>query len=470
MVDLRAPLNTRQAEVLRWIADGCPDGVMTGHSHKTSAAALEWRGLVAVTKKGGAWQATVTDNGRHYLDHGEFPPADPAPPESLRAQATASSQPVGKATPPGPPGWVVGEQLIAELEAAGGVIEIDTRTDKTDYRSRMQSAKRWGKVPKGKHLIYHQVSGNWHRYELRLEDVPAWRTAELEPIPVPETLRGAHPVVSALRDRHAIKEIAGPARQRALRLIQALAAEAVRRGYEVQIAPEAGQRYRRRSQDWDDDFTIDPGGHAVGIHIRQHHDRVKHVPTAAELARQVKSPWLRLPTHDKTPTERLGIHVSGPHQHHQSIWNDNKLWLLEEKLPQILQEVELRAAAAEVARLEAERAARERQRRWETAMAQAKIDLRESHRAKVLGGQLADWRQAEELRAYLEAMRRAIGTMEPAAAGAAGEWLGWVEQHVARLDPLGGKLAMPADPEATPEALKPFLKGWSPYGPDERRY
>jgi len=46
-------------------------------------------------------------------------------------------------------------------------------------------------------------------------------------------------------------------------------------------------------------------------------------------------------------------------------------------------------------------------------------------RAKVLGGQLADWRRAEMLRAYLEAMRRAIGTMEPAAADTAGEWLAW---------------------------------------------
>ncbi|WP_161849191.1 hypothetical protein [Frankia sp. ACN1ag] len=40
MVDLRAPLNARQLEVLRWINDGCPDGVMDGHSHKVTASAL----------------------------------------------------------------------------------------------------------------------------------------------------------------------------------------------------------------------------------------------------------------------------------------------------------------------------------------------------------------------------------------------------------------------------------------------
>ncbi|OHV61415.1 hypothetical protein [Pseudofrankia sp. BMG5.36] len=103
-------------------------------------------------------------------------------------------------------------------------------------------------------------------------------------------------------------------------------------------------------------------------------------------------------------------------------------------------------------------------------MAKAKVDLREAHRAKILDRQLNAWREAEELRAYLEAMRRAIGAMEHAAAEAAAEWLAWAEQHAARLDPLGGRLTPPADPEATPEALKPFLKGWSPYGPDERWY
>jgi hypothetical protein len=34
---LTDPLNDRQLEVLRWIANGCPDGIMTGHAYKTTA-------------------------------------------------------------------------------------------------------------------------------------------------------------------------------------------------------------------------------------------------------------------------------------------------------------------------------------------------------------------------------------------------------------------------------------------------
>jgi hypothetical protein len=40
----RKTLNETQVAVLRWIADGCPIGVMDGDSHRTSAVALRHRG------------------------------------------------------------------------------------------------------------------------------------------------------------------------------------------------------------------------------------------------------------------------------------------------------------------------------------------------------------------------------------------------------------------------------------------
>ncbi|WP_285486253.1 hypothetical protein [Amycolatopsis taiwanensis] len=64
---LTDPLNARQLDVLRWIADGCPDGVMSGDSHKLTARALESRRLVVVTKRKGCWSAAVTNTGHYYL-------------------------------------------------------------------------------------------------------------------------------------------------------------------------------------------------------------------------------------------------------------------------------------------------------------------------------------------------------------------------------------------------------------------
>ena len=62
--------------MLRWISDGCPPGRWDDNTHKNSARALAARGLAQVGRPkstGGAWTATLTDAGRHYLTHGGYP-------------------------------------------------------------------------------------------------------------------------------------------------------------------------------------------------------------------------------------------------------------------------------------------------------------------------------------------------------------------------------------------------------------
>lgn len=74
------PLNARQLQVLEWIRDGCPDGVVEGHSHKITAVALQNRKLVRVNRKGGQWTATITEAGLAYLRDGGWPTTPAAPP------------------------------------------------------------------------------------------------------------------------------------------------------------------------------------------------------------------------------------------------------------------------------------------------------------------------------------------------------------------------------------------------------
>lgn len=70
---LGGSLNHRQVEVLRWINDGRPTGRWTNFSFKTVAIALQSRRLVSISKRGGAWTATVLPAGVHYLSHGQYP-------------------------------------------------------------------------------------------------------------------------------------------------------------------------------------------------------------------------------------------------------------------------------------------------------------------------------------------------------------------------------------------------------------
>ncbi|MBB6174276.1 excisionase family DNA binding protein [Nocardiopsis mwathae] len=67
------PLSSWQLEVLKWISDGCPEGVMKGFTYKATAIALQGRRLVVVSKRRGSWSASVTDDGRYYLEHGTYP-------------------------------------------------------------------------------------------------------------------------------------------------------------------------------------------------------------------------------------------------------------------------------------------------------------------------------------------------------------------------------------------------------------
>ena len=87
-------MNDRQLEVLRWVADGCPEGKWPEEdfSYKTSAAALKARGLVSIRGHARTWTAAVTEAGTHYLEHGTYPPGSTrrllaVPPIGPRADA-----------------------------------------------------------------------------------------------------------------------------------------------------------------------------------------------------------------------------------------------------------------------------------------------------------------------------------------------------------------------------------------------
>lgn len=45
------------------------------------------------------------------------------------------------------------------------------------------------------------------------------------------------------------------------------------------------------------------------------------------------------------------------------------------------------------------------------------------------------------------------------------QWLNWVAEYRKAIDPLRGSLSMPLGKTPSEEELKPFLHGWSPYGP-----
>ncbi|SDG68659.1 hypothetical protein SAMN05216260_1266 [Streptomyces griseoaurantiacus] len=464
-------VNERQLSVLQWVGAGCPAGVWNTGSYKTTCQALHNRGLVTVSRKAGQWSVALTSAGQHYLAHGTYPPRGSRPrktqaasprPKSTRAQETPATE--RKPSPPSHPRVTLTEQLLQELAEAGGkIVKSGNGPGLEKWPSRVAAARRSGRVPETKELY-----GSWCRdgYEIKLVDIPAWRLAVLDPVPVPSRLIRPHTVVRAMQNERQPLGLTKPVQGRALRLIQALITAAEAAGHtcsagQTGFAPPPHRRRRANPH-----FTITAQGQTVGFLVLQEQDRAEHVATEKELADAKKHSWVRIPRFDYTPSERLRIILSGGQPHRASEWADAPGRPLEEQLAEIAQEVTLRGQAAERRRQDEAEAARQKRIRWEAAMEQARIRYAEAYRVRHLEAQEAAWRHATRLTEYVSAVRTRVEAMPPGQTRTEAEaWISWAAATVERLDPLNTPPRLPDIPNPRADDLKPFLGHWSPYGP-----
>ncbi|WP_405940603.1 hypothetical protein [Streptomyces sp. NBC_00207] len=456
---MKQTLNERQLAVLEWVGKGCPEG--TSATYKTSCQALQNRGLAKVARRDGVWNAVLTDAGRHYLAHGTYP-APKAPARALpiprlpKATAPRSSPGV-----PPQPRKTYTDQLLEELEAAGGRI-LKSGPDADAWLSRAASASRSGRIPKAKELHWGRCQGG---VEIKLVDIPAWRLAVLEPVAVPARLTHPHAVVRAMQKATQPLGLTRSVQQRALRIVQALLTAAERHGHTCAAGTVGATTLPHRRLPACAHFTIKAQGQTIEFRLLQEKERSEHIPTDKELAEAKKSSWIRIPRYDYRPSERLRVALSGGQWHHGSEWVDSTEHLLEEQLPEIVHEIGLRGEAAERKRLAELEEARQRRLRWEAAMAEARDQYAGDYRVRQLDSQEAAWRRATRLGDYLEAARAHVATLRPGPERtAAEEWMLWATEHVARAHPIFQQLRLPEIPEPRADDLKPFLQGWSPYG------
>jgi hypothetical protein len=177
----RKTLAEKQVALLRWIADGCADGVMEGYAHRVSASALRRRALVRISGRGATWRATITPEGRDYLK-----------------QVDSADSPVARQA-----NVSVTQQLVDEVTAAGGSKRYPKRhyweRGEVDYANRAELAQRYGKVPAGKHLRVTNVSPD--ELQIELVDGPDEPAVALQPVPVPDRVSRYHPVVRQFKDQ-----------------------------------------------------------------------------------------------------------------------------------------------------------------------------------------------------------------------------------------------------------------------------
>ena len=449
----RKTLTEAQSALLRWIDDGCPDGVYEGFFHRISAAALERRGLLAVTGKGPAWSAELTEAGEEYLAKVDGP-APPVPRQANRP---------------------VTEQMIDDIVSAGGSMRVPKmRYGKgVDWDQRVRQAIRHNKVPAGKRLEYES---NWEEDTavVRLVNAPEGTDLVLSPVPVPEHVARYHRIVQDVRNDKSRLEVSNTALPRASRILHALVTEAERRGYECSI-PKGHRSRNNNAIVWsagtDGHLVVTVAGHSEALRIHEEGLRVNTVykrPAwdSADPLDYRHSGTYRQVRDDSDATGRLTISLV-PEQYRSvriATWSDRKRWTLDSKLPDLLAEIAVRAAEAAHERQEAERRAAARQVAWEAAMVEAKQRHHDARRATALDDQMTRWREANEIRAYCAAM----AAEHPDNAGTT-ELIEWALARADRLDPLSAPPASPPRLAKIPlEELRPHLQGLSPHGPDAK--
>lgn len=433
MVRRYPPLSERQLKVLAWVADGCPDGVWEDFTYKHTTYALADRGLVTVDRRRHHWSTQLTDQGRYYLGHGTFPPEPveaetPRIPEKPTARARWQSK-VETSVPRRPAnGFAVSPtDLVAELQAKDGTLTITDPAAgvRAAYRSSINRAITDGLVP-DRYVLRHK--GRDHG-DLVIRLLPRDETEpvreQLDPIAVPESLHGSHATVRELRDHHSGSlDVGHESRQRALLILQAIAEECVRRGYDFGLRAD-GQPT----------FQITVGDDIVFTFVMSEEYERREVPVSDELA-AAKYEWQRVrATVQQVRSGRLVIRVG---ERYSSVsWADRKRWTLVDKLPQLFEHVEQSAIqiAEERARAKIER--EQRHQAWENALVQARKDYVADLNRQRLDKQLADSTRAGDLRRYADQIhQRATDLDDPNLVKRVEKWATWVRAEADRTDPL----------------------------------
>ncbi|MFG2981442.1 hypothetical protein ACGFYQ_09305 [Streptomyces sp. NPDC048258] len=175
------------------------------------------------------------------------------------------------------------------------------------------------------------------------------------------------------------------------------------------------------------------------------------------------------------PERAQSLMVELPHGRsgRQGKWADRKRWRLEDILGAVLREVEVRSREDAQRRIDEERAKEGRKVRWQAAMDSAREQAIQAQLATVLSEQAKDWHQARALSQYCDAMEHRLAASDGSAAPqvvSTRQWLEWARAYVRSLDSLRELPGIPATGDPDPEELKPYLKRWSPRGPEEYGY
>ncbi|MCP2298342.1 hypothetical protein APR11_004787 [Nocardia amikacinitolerans] len=408
MVARAGPINQNQLDVLRWVGSGCLDGLMTGNTYKLTAKVLEWRGLLTVSRKRGVWRAEITEAGRHYLEHGDYPdghwtrkPArqrtDRSAVRRTRSNPTIapktsvaespsphdSGSDTARRSPPETTARISAERRSAARALIDKLVENEQlvvhRPDDSaiaEWRKVIDFAKRHSMIPDGYRVEKQRTGGGDLR--IMLLKGPHANT-KLSPdsanaVTVPDSIEKWHPLLAGLDDPGAVFDVSASLVPRVLRFLHVLLTECAAHGCAL-----------RWSADKKDGIRIEVEGLQYRLTIAEEVEKRELLPTPEELAGRKTYAWQRVQAETRmVPNGRLVVSLHGATRWDRRNWADRKRWTIEDKISAILEEIDKRVFAERERQAAAEREEQQRQRDWEAAMESARAQFQEDRRIAAL--------------------------------------------------------------------------------------
>lgn len=404
-----AALSTRQVEVLRWISQGCPEGVWPDFTYKTTTYALAARNLVKVDRRHGSWSAVLTAAGRFYLDNGHYPyeqngiGSHPATDSAAAIEALAAD-------------------ILAALDKDGHTLTVraPSARERARYRRAIHHTITNGLIPDGFQLRH---TGRDHG-DLTIRLIPESDVPQ-RPAPAVEVPASGVAVSAETRDLLANRRIAlsGTAKERALRIVQAISTECVARGWGLGADPRDERAFQVTTPECTFELTL-----TEELVAREMPDE--------EMLNTAKYPWQRVPLHiRKVGSGRLSLRLGRYYRYRT--WSDRSRWTLEDKLGAAFAEMQSRVDEAAAERRRKEDDLLRRQQAWDTAVQQAKAAYVVDLNRRRVRDQAARHGEAQRLRNYAAALTAlAHSRTDSADAPSLLQWARAANDEADRIDPL----------------------------------
>lgn len=447
-------LTVAQHDLLKWVTDGCPDGVYDGTSHRVSARGLHNRGLIKVAGRSKTWTAKITPQGTRILQEQTKRVEAARQHERKEAQARAERERERQLL------RARAIEVLDAVVAAGGRLELGSDINGRDIEQIEGCLAREGLPPIGQRLTHEPTR----------MDPTLGVTAYLEPdfttltplrdFTIPRQLRDPHPTVIAFQDKRAYvskKQI-----PRTARLLQAIVSAATEMGWKVSRPHSAYTGHKEVSPD----LALGLPSSEVVVTVREIDQRGRTgfaFTTGTEYYARVQTTTAN---RDFLASGRLELTLTKPWEQ-QPILRlfDTDEATLEQQLPTFIQRLEISEAEALWAREEEERRAEIRKVRWHEVRKEAFAALTQQRNAERLRDELARRDAAAAMRGYADEIDAAAAQSTDLDSEAAHEWANWIRQHAEATDPLNGPLHIMQVTSSSHDELQPHMKGWSTYGP-----